>query len=134
MSRYHINAWSEPGCSGPAEGCLSMGERKPRPPTSKKHVDREDVSVFAARLLDSLTGMAARDRRREADVAAALLSVGIPASHALVPAALRFLYDKGCVTNMLALSDGGLLLTVTGVPIDPGAHMSPWLPSDTDEG
>lgn len=69
---------------------------------------------FAALMLAGLTEMAARSGRRQADVAAALRRAGLSADPPLVQIALKLLQAEDCVRNLVPLSDGGVLLTVTG--------------------
>ncbi len=98
----------EPGSEMPASGPAAPG-RDLRP---------EADEAFAEALLRALFDMAARSTRRQADVAAAVRGAGLPAEPAQVRAALRALRDQGCVENLVPLSDGGLLLSVTPAAID----------------
>lgn len=88
-----------------------------------------DETEFAAVLLGALAAMALRNRNRQADLLPALHGAGIGVDRPRVQAALRLLYAKGCVMNLVPLADGGLLLRVTGVPL---AEPEPneWLPPD----
>ena len=88
------------------------------------------VADFAALLLRAVTRMAGRSSRRQADLAAALRGAGMPTRSPLIPAALRLLQHQGCVTDLVALADGGLLLTVTGHDSAQSARMLHWLPDD----
>ncbi len=110
-----------------------MGQQNPpsRPPARPVQTDPA-TSEFAARVLGALVHMAARGFRAEADLAAALHAAGLPADPAPLRAPLRLLRDRGCITDLLPLADGGLLLTVTGLPIDPPDQALPWLPPDND--
>jgi hypothetical protein len=74
--------------------------------------------------------MAQRSPRRQADVAAVLHSAGLVAEPQLVTAALCLLRREGCVTNLVPLADGGLLLTVTGRGSGATHTEGPWLPLD----
>jgi hypothetical protein len=82
---------------------------------------------FASRVLRAVTNMAARSRRSEADLVAALQAAGLPIDVAGVRTALQLLQDLGCVRRLVPLSDGGLLLTVTGHAMQLSDEPSPWL-------
>jgi hypothetical protein len=91
--------------------------------------------AFAAALLRALVGMAARSKRRQADLTAALRGAGLPAEPARVRAALRLLRQQGCIDNLVPLSDGGLLLSVTATALGRFGTVPRWLPlGDDDEG
>jgi hypothetical protein len=85
---------------------------------------------FAARVLRAVALMAARSYRREADLAAALRAADIPIDMDLVRPALRSPRGRGCISNLVALSDGGLPLTVTGIRVDQPDQTSPWFLDD----
>ena len=85
---------------------------------------------FADRLLRALVTMALRSTRRQADVAAAMHGAGLSPEPARVRAALRLLQAQGCIENLVPLSDGGLLLSITRTALERGAPPSPWLPLD----
>jgi hypothetical protein len=87
-----------------------------------------DSLQFAARLLQALADMASRSRRREADLTAAMHKAGLAAELAQVNAALLLLQRQDCIKNLLPLSDGGLLLTVTGNAMD-GSVLAPRAPA-----
>jgi hypothetical protein len=70
---------------------------------------------LASVLLGALAAMAARNRRGEADLYAALRGAGLTIDGARLEAALDYLRAEGCVTNLVLLSDGDLLMKVTGV-------------------
>jgi hypothetical protein len=89
---------------------------------------------FATLLLRALTVMAARSKRRQADLTAALRGAGLPADPARVRAALRVLLAQGCIENLVPLSDGGLLLSVTQSALDHAGPAPRWLPlSELDD-
>jgi hypothetical protein len=79
-------------------------------------------------LLMALADMAWRSARRHADLGAALRGAQLAIEPARIRAALAMLLAEGCVSNMVPLSDGGMLLTVTGRPLGQAAIVSPWLP------
>ena len=85
---------------------------------------------FAAILLRALIDMAARSQRRQADLTAALRRADLTADPTRVRPALRLLQMQGCVSNLVPLSDGGLLLTVTRQAIDQSGPVPQWLPLD----
>jgi hypothetical protein len=90
---------------------------------------------FAALLLQALTSMALRSKRRQADVMAALRGAGLRAEPARLRAALRLLHTQGCIENLVPLSDGGLLLSVRQAALARLAPAPQWLPLDVlDEG
>ena len=85
---------------------------------------------FAVLLLMALTSMAARSKRRQADLLAALRGAGLVAEPRRVRAALRILQAQGAIENLVPLSDGGLLLTVPQNSGDGFDGISQWLPRD----
>jgi hypothetical protein len=70
---------------------------------------------YAYLVLAAFTAMAARSLRQQVDVEAALRAAGLPTSGPYVDAALRFLLEDGAISDVVPLSDGGILLIVTGV-------------------
>ena len=88
---------------------------------------RLDDADFAVVLLTALTNMAARSKRRQADLAAALRGADIVAEPRRLRAALRLLQAQGAIENLVPLSDGGLLLTVTHAANDPFGDIAKWL-------
>jgi hypothetical protein len=106
-----------------------------QPPSSSPELHRHaasesSASGFAALILLALTDTAARSQRAQADLSAALLAFDLPQDHARVSAALRLLRSQGCIAGLIPLSDGGLLLTVTGRPMGQSGRVSQWLPSE----
>lgn len=87
----------------------------------------DDAAAFAERLLIALSAMAARSKRGQADLTAVLCAAGIPADPGRVRAALGRLQAQGCVQNLVPLSDGGMLLSVTPNGGRFGSE-SQWLP------
>jgi hypothetical protein len=85
---------------------------------------------FATVMLRALIDMAARSQRRQADLLAALRGADLPADPQQVRAALRLLQNQGCVSDLVPLSDGGLLLTVTRQAVQQGDALPQWLPLD----
>jgi hypothetical protein len=75
---------------------------------------------LASALLGALAAMAARNRRGEADLFAALRGAGLTIDGGRLEAALAYLRAEGCVTNLVPLSDGDMLMKVTGVK--PSGH------------
>jgi hypothetical protein len=75
------------------------------------------IADFAAILLLALTRTAARNRRGQADLAASMQHAELSANSPRVAAALRVLEAQGCVSNLVPMSGGGMLLTVTGRPM-----------------
>jgi hypothetical protein len=55
---------------------------------------------FAALLLQALSAMAGRSKRRQADLTAALRGANLEAEPARVRAALRILQSQGCIENL----------------------------------
>jgi hypothetical protein len=88
---------------------------------------------FTEQLLMALAGMAARSKRGQADLTAALRGAGIAAEPPRVRAALRLLHARGAVRNFVPLFDGGLLLSVISKVSEPSTEVSQWLPFE-DEG
>ena len=60
---------------------------------------------------------AARNRRGEADLIAAVRGAGLSVDRDQLEDALGLLCSSGCVENLVPLSDGDLLLTVTGLKV-----------------
>ena len=75
--------------------------------------DDFDDADFAVVLLHALVSMAERSKRRQADLTAALRGAAITADPMRVRAALQLLQMQGAIENLVPLSDGGLLLSVT---------------------
>ncbi len=88
----------------------------------------EEEAEFAAQLLRALVEMAARSQRRQADVTAALRAAGLPTDSGPVRVALRTLRSQGCIENLVPLSDGGLLLSVTPRAAEQLGELPQWLP------
>jgi hypothetical protein len=89
-----------------------------------------DPADFAVVLLQALTSMAMRSKRRQADLMAALHGAGLPADPPRVRAALRLLHLQGAIEHLVPLSDGGLLLSVTHRATVSAAPAPDWLPLD----
>jgi hypothetical protein len=81
---------------------------------------RPDLAAaeFAVFLLGELRKMAGRSPRLYADVQAVLGHAGIDVGNAQISEALQLLLDQGCVADLIPLQDGGLLLKVTGLPLE----------------
>ncbi len=90
-------------------------------------------AAFAAELLRALSDMAARSKRRQADVIAALRGAGLAAEPARVRSALRLLQRFGCIENLVPLADGGVLLSVLPAALEKLAPV-PQLLSLVEEG
>lgn len=84
--------------------------------------------AFAAVLLRALVAMAVRSQRRQADLIAALRGAGLEAEPVRVRTALGLLRKQGCIENLVPLSDGGVLLSVTAAAIDRLGVRPRWLP------
>jgi hypothetical protein len=69
---------------------------------------------FAAQLLHALTEIARRRPRKEVFLSDALRAFGLPKDQARVEGALLFLRNQGCIDRLVPLSNGDLLLRVTG--------------------
>ena len=74
--------------------------------------------AFATELLRALSDMAARSKRRQADVIAAMRGAGLSMDPPRVRGALRLLQRFGCIENLVPLADGGLLLSVLPAALD----------------
>jgi hypothetical protein len=85
---------------------------------------------FAAVLLRGLIGMASRSQRREADLMAVVRGANLVADPVRVRGAVRLLQEQGCVKNVLPLSDGGVLLTVTRLAMEQSGPAPKWLSLD----
>jgi hypothetical protein len=101
------------------------------PPTEEvviNRLDGMDDADFAVILLQALTRMAARSKRRQADLTAALRGAGLVADTAKVRSALKILRAQGAIENLVPLSDGGLLLSVTQSGSERASPAPQWLP------
>ncbi len=90
-----------------------------------------NAEEFTALLLRALVDLAVRSKRRQADLSAALHAAGLPSEVMRVRAALRALRAQGCIENLVPLSDGGLILSVTRLALDrlgPGPRLVPIMP------
>ncbi len=72
-------------------------------------------------MLRALAGMALVSRRHEADVGSALHRAGLALTPAQRDAALQQLLDAECIERIIPLSDGGLLVSVTGAGLSRAA-------------
>jgi hypothetical protein len=116
----------------PNSGANELVEIEPRPAT-QSGTDRGagfDDADFAVILLQALTTMAARSKRRQADLTAALRGADIAADPARVRGALKLLQSRGAIENLVPLSDGGLLLSVTHYASGRASTAPQWLPLD----
>lgn len=113
------NEAGEPGGGAPEAGTAAPIEEPDEPAEAE----------FASLLLRALTDMAARSKRRQADLTAVLRGAGLPAEPGRVRAALRTLLAQGSIADLVPLSDGGLLLTVTTERVD---RPPQWLPLAED--
>ena len=73
---------------------------------------------FVHRVLAAVAAMALRSKRRQADLDAALWGAGVTGGREQRLAALERLREQGCVDKVVALSDGGILLSVTALGLD----------------
>ena len=97
---------------------------------AKSHADTPNATGYALAVLVALTAAARRTHRPQADVGAALSGAGLLGEAEQVRAALAFLHETGCVSNIVPLSDGGLLVTVIGDRIEGRWRRCEWLPAD----
>ena len=104
-----------------------------RPAPPYRDADGAATDEFAATLLRALVDMAGRSKRRQADLTAALRGAGMPADPARVRGALRRLQQQRCIENLVPLSDGGLLLSVTTAAIERLGGASEWLPLGAED-
>jgi len=95
-----------------------------------RRADDLDDADFAVVLLQALTNMAMRSKRRQADLTAALRGADISADPGRVRSALKLLRAQGAIENLVPLSDGGLLLSVTQNASDRAGLAPQWLPLD----
>jgi hypothetical protein len=104
------------------------------PPSPPEHPARTETAgaVTPVEVLRALTAMAARSRRRQADVGAALRGAGLPASGPAIDAALALLLERGFVADVIPLSDGGMLLMVTSLGTNNAREISELQQNDLD--
>ena len=93
-------------------------------------VDAFDDADLAVMILQALTTMAARSKRHQADLTAALKGADIAAEPPRVRTALRLLCAQGAIENLVPLSDGGLLLQVTQASSARRGPVTDWLALD----
>lgn len=99
------------------------------PPPAQPLADAE----FALLLLLALSTMASRSKRGQADVAAALRGAQLEAEPRRIRTALRRLQAEGAISNLVPLSDGGLLVTVATGAVERQA-VPIWLPDEAEDG
>ncbi len=110
-----------------------MGPDTPSPPVPEPAFQTgEAAGNFARLLLAALTDVAGRSNRRQADLEAAMRFAGLEHDPRQIQEALNFLCRHGCIHNLVPLSDGGLLLTVTGGSIPLPGQAPPWLLADDE--
>ena len=73
------------------------------------------LSEPGAAVLRALSSMAQINQRNQAVVNEALYRAGLSVSADTMASVLRELDDQGCIEKLIPLSDGALLLTVTGI-------------------
>jgi hypothetical protein len=82
-------------------------------------LDQADTSRdFEDALLAALAGMAVHSHRRQADVFVAVRRAGLLAGPDRVRTSLRHLQLEGCLERLVPLSDGGVLVSLTGRGIE----------------
>ena len=118
-----------PDSPGSAAAVLGAGPNEAAPAGGGRATDLEDAD-FAVVLLQALNNMAARSKRRQADLNAALRGADIIVDPSRVRAALRLLQAQGAIENLVPLSDGGLLLSVTQKAAERAIPPPQWLPLD----
>jgi hypothetical protein len=82
------------------------------PPTQQDDSTPLSAEAFDAALFRALHAMAIKSPRFQADVQAAMRHAKLTAHPARLAAALQRLEVAGQVSNLIPLSDGGLLITV----------------------
>ena len=107
------------------EGVLSQAAL-----AASARADALESADFAVVLLRALTIMAARSKRRQADLTAALRGADIAVEPGRVRSALKLLQAQGAIENLVPLSDGGLLLSVTQQAVQRPVPAPQWLPLD----
>ena len=73
------------------------------------------LSEPGAAVLRALSSMARINQRNQAVVNEALYRAGLSVSADTMASVLRELDNQGCIEKLIPLSDGALLLTVTGI-------------------
>jgi hypothetical protein len=106
---------------------LSAASAEPKQAASAAGGEAADLATL---LLRALTDMAVRSKRRQADLNAVLHSAGLNAEPAQVRAALRTLTARGMIENLVPLSDGGLILSVTNAALDRRVPDPLWGPEE----
>jgi hypothetical protein len=83
-----------------------------------------DIGKLAAALLRGLVTMALISKRRQADLAAAMLRTGIKARPEQVEAAIAHLRNEGLIDTLVPMYDGGLLVSVTSYGMETATRMA----------
>ena len=99
------------------------------PPAPGRTADLDDADLTVV-VLQALTMMASRSKRRQADLTAALRGADIEADPVRIRTALKALRACGAIEKLVPLSDGGLLLSVTQKAIERVCAGPEWLPLD----
>lgn len=86
----------------------------------------ESDEGFTDRLLTALATMAARSKRRQADLSAALRRGGLDSEPSRVSRALSHLVKIGCIEHLVPLYDGGVLMSVTSRGIERLTNAPRW--------
>jgi hypothetical protein len=98
-------------------------------PTDSR-ADAFNDADLAVVILQALSTMAARSKRHQADLTAALKGADIAPDPRRVRTALRLLCAQGAIENLVPLSDGGLLLQVTHPSSARRGPVTDWLALD----
>lgn len=81
-----------------------------------------DLRAFEDALLAALATMAVRSHRRQADLGIAVRRAALMAGPERIHRALLNLEHDGCVDQVVPLTDGGVLVSVTGRGIERLSH------------
>jgi len=77
-------------------------------------------------LLAAMVILAAKSKRRQADLSAALRRMNLPVTAEQIMTALHKLREEGCVQDWVPLYDGGMLVSVTNRGMDQTGRIGTW--------
>jgi len=93
---------------------------------------RSETAALVAQLLAGLARMAARSWRSQADLGTVVGRAGIRADATALGAAIDELQRLGFIKGLIPLSDGGLLVTVTGEGLNYARRLTVAASGDTN--
>jgi hypothetical protein len=101
---------------------------RPSPETTSARVVSDDYTAedLCDTLLAAMVILAAKSKRRQADLSAALRRMNLPVTAEQIMAALHKLREEGCVQDWVPLYDGGMLVSITNRGMDETGRIGSW--------